>query len=677
VPAIDGLRALAVLAVLLFHAGFAGASGGYLGVSVFFTISGFVITRSLVERAATRPAHRAPLALGQFYARRVRRLLPASLATIVACTIAGRAGWLPTVSAAELRWTVLNGANWYQWRNDGDYAAVFAGRGGDRDPLVHFWSLAIEEQFYVVWPLVMLVLLRLPRRTATGAVAGLTVGLGAAVLAVGPNAGAPTVYYHTLFRAPEVLVGCLLALTAGHLTLTSHRVQWARWVGLAALAGVLVAVSLSGGSGAWPYQGLLPLFAVGSGLVILAATVPGPVATVLGARPLVEIGRVSYGTYLYHWPIFVVLFARGWSPTAVAALGIPLTLALAAASFHLAELRITRARLAVRPTLVGGLATVAAVVAATTLTAGPTSTTLALPTLDPHVLAAVDFVPEGGPSTPPPTAQPTTAPPPATASTDSSPPTASSTSPPPAAASTTSVGPTTVPAPRPMRVLVVGDSTAQSLSVGLTQWALDHTEVQVSVAAFGACGLMRGGEFRLGMLDAALQIECAERHTQTIPDALPLADVVVVLVTLADVWGRSWDGGTTWLGPADEAFRERLAADYAAFADQVAAAGVPTLLWLRPPVSSYGVDGGPANVEVSFTDGTQAWIESVIAELAATAPSAVAIADLRWWLEQSGLADDPAARPDGTHFSADAALQISDEWLVPQLLELPRRNGHG
>src|SRR5690606_4110380 len=137
----------------------------------------------------------------------------------------------------------------------------------------------------------------------------------------------------------------------------------------------------------------------------------------------------------------------------------------------------------------------------------------------------------------------------------------------------------TVPAPRPMRVLVVGDSTAQSLSVGLTQWALDHTEVQVSVAAFGACGLMRGGEFRLGMLDAALQIECAERHAQTIPDALPLADVVVVLVTLADVWGRSWDGGTTWLGPADDAFRERLAADYTAFAGQVAAAGVPTLLW--------------------------------------------------------------------------------------------------
>ena len=177
----------------------------------------------------------------------------------------------------------------------------------------------------------------------------------------------------------------------------------------------------------------------------------------------------------------------------------------------------------------------------------------------------------------------------------------------------------------------------------------------------------------MGMLDAALQIECSVRHAETIPAALPLADVVIVLVTLADVWERSWDGGATWLGPDDDEFRQRLATDYAEFADRVIDAGVPTLLWLRPPVSSFAPDGGDRRDEATFTNGAQAWIESVVAELAAEHPGRVAIADLRTWFEESGMAADPTARPDGTHFSAPAAARISAEWLGPQLAALPHR----
>ena len=676
-PAIDGLRALSVLAVLLFHAGLGGASGGYLGVSVFFTISGFVITRSLLERAELRPPGAAPVALGSFYARRVRRLLPAGLATILVCAWCARAGWLPRLSASELRWTVLNGANWYQWRSGGDYAAVFAASGGGREPLIHFWSLAIEEQFYVAWPLVMLVVLRLPRRVAVASVAALTVALSLLPVAVGSDPR--TVYYHTLFRAPEVLAGCLLAFVIVPLTARHGRTVSA--LGLVALAAVALAVTVTGaGSDAWPYQGWLPVFAIGSAAVVAAACVPGPAAALLSVRPFVELGRISYGVYLFHWPIFVVLLDRGWSPTAIAAVGVPLTVVLAAASFHLAEVRITRARAAFGPTLLAGLTGVVAVLAATTVTVGRVGTSLAMPELDPAVLQAVDFAPvASSPGTDRPArASTSTTAPAARTATPTSPPTTPPATPPATPATTSAVTPqphTTPPATvaQPLRVLVVGDSTAESLSAGFTEWALDHPDVQVSVAAFGACGLVRGGEYRLGLLDAALQVECAERHARTIPDALPMADVVVALVTLADVWERSWDGGTTWLGPTDPEFRDRLAADYRAFADEVAAAGVPTLLWLRPPPSAYAADGATPVPEATFADGTQAWIESVVRDLAEARPGSVAIGDLRAWWEASGLAGDPAARPDGTHFAADAARRITEEWLVPQLAALPRR----
>ncbi len=678
--AIDGLRALSVVAVLLFHAGVPGASGGYLGVSVFFTISGYVITRSLVARADARHG-RAPLALGQFYARRARRLLPASLATIVVCAVLARLGALPSLSGQALRWTTLHGANWYQWDSGSDYAALFAGQGGDRDPLVHFWSLAIEEQFYAVWPLVMLVVLRLPRRGRLWTVTALAAGLAGVTIALGDSGDPRTAYYHTLFRVPEILIGCALAVLVGTVSLGAHTRRAAGLVGPAGLVALAVAViATDSGSGAWPYRGLLPLLAVVSAAVIWAACVPGRFAAALAWRPLVELGRISYGVYLFHWPIFVILLERGWSWAAVAGVGIPLAVTLAGLSFHGAELPLTRIRGAVRPTLATGLAAMLLVLGVVTLTAGRSAPAVALPELDPAVLAAVDFVPgtaspsSSPSSSPSPTGAaastaPATTTPAATATPASTPASAADTT-----GSTTSSTSTTTAAPRePLRVLVVGDSTAESLSVGLTEWALTHPELQVSVAAFGACGLVQGGEYALAMLDAALQLECAERHARTIPDALPLADVVVVLVTLADVWERSWDGGATWLGPHDPEFRTRLADDYAAFADSVRAAGVPTLLWLRPPVSSY--DGGRgATAEASFTDGTQEWIESVVAGLAAAEPGRVAIGDLRGWYEASPLAGDPAARLDGTHFSREASAAITRDWLVPQLAALPHRS---
>jgi len=161
-PGLDGLRGLAVAGVVAFHAGFSWATGGFLGVSTFFTLSGFLITSLLVaERAST-----GRIALGAFWARRARRLLPASLATLLG--VAALASWLATPEQlADLRGDVLGAlfyvANWRFILDGQSYGELFA----TPSPVLHFWSLAIEEQLYIFFPLVVVLARRLEPRPAT------------------------------------------------------------------------------------------------------------------------------------------------------------------------------------------------------------------------------------------------------------------------------------------------------------------------------------------------------------------------------------------------------------------------------------------------------------------------------------------------------------------------------
>ena len=646
-PAIDGLRCVSVLAVLLFHAGLPYTSGGYLGVSVFFTISGFVITRSLLDRGA-------PVRLGGFYARRVRRLLPASLLTVCAVVVAVRFGWLPRITAGEVRWTLANLANWFHLREGDGYAELFTGQRSTGDPLVHFWSLAIEEQFYVVWPLVMAVLLRLQRRWVAAAVLGLAVATSIATVVAGRFVDSGTVYYHTLLRAPEVLIGCAAAFVPAR-----ARVPGA--VPVFGLAAIVAAVVLTGsGSTAWPYAGLLPIFAIVSAVVVVGLTRPGPATRLLARPPVVYLGRISYGVYLFHWPLFVGLTKHGASRWLVAGLGIPITIGLAALSYHAFERRITLARWPHRATLAGGALALATVFVATTSSVGPAPTTLAMPTIDPDKLAAVAFDPAPTEAPLPTSTVPTSSGPPLSTAPPDLPPTAPPTSPPTSSASA------------PRRILVVGDSTAQALGAGMVEWAYDTGAGQVTVAAAGGCGLLRGGDFDVTQFNVALHMVCSELVDRTIPDTLPDADVVVVLNTLADVWTRSWDDRQTWLTAADPEFQARLVADYRHFVDTAVAAGVPSVVFLRPPVAGYD-DGSGTIVDPSFGNGQQDWIWSVVTDLADTYPGVVATADLRAWFEATGLADDPTARPDGTHFTSAVAERIVAEFLAPALEPLPRR----
>ncbi len=165
-PALDGVRALAVVAVLLFHGGVSWLTGGYLGVSVFFTLSGFLITTLLVRETATSGRVDA----GRFYARRARRLLPASLVCIAAVCVLAAAGAFKGVSGLrrDVLGALLQVFNWVKLGSGQSYADLTTAASGLRHPLDHYWSLSIEEQFYWVWPVAVLGLVRLSRVDRAG-----------------------------------------------------------------------------------------------------------------------------------------------------------------------------------------------------------------------------------------------------------------------------------------------------------------------------------------------------------------------------------------------------------------------------------------------------------------------------------------------------------------------------
>src|SRR5687768_13320332 len=210
---LDGLRGVAVAGVVLFHAGFGWAEGGFLGVSTFFTLSGFLITSLLLaERAAT-----GRIALGAFWARRARRLLPAALATLLA--VAALASWLATPEQlASLRGDVLAalfyGANWRFILDGQSYGDLFAAPS----PILHFWSLAIEEQLYVLFPLLVVLVGRGRRRLGTALVALVAGSVALTWLVYSPGGSTSAAYYGTFTRAGELLVGALLALVLGTAT---------------------------------------------------------------------------------------------------------------------------------------------------------------------------------------------------------------------------------------------------------------------------------------------------------------------------------------------------------------------------------------------------------------------------------------------------------------------------
>lgn len=317
---LEGMRAIAVLAVVLYHAGLPWLGGGFIGVDIFFTLSGFLITGVLLQRK--KPDGAADLR--QFYARRIRRLLPMAVLVLVLTTIVS-AIVLPPLQArsvlTDARWTALYAFNLRLAGQGTDYLTATA----DPSPLQHYWSLGVEEQFYLLWPALLALVLWLARhgssspgdagarrlvRWTLGAVAA-----GSFLLSLGWTYSAPPWAFFSLpTRAWQLAVGGLLALGPPAL-LRSRRVAVPLgWAGL-----VLIVAACHLVSAARTYPGTAALAPVLGCAAVIAAGQSGGRAGVdrlLAISPLRAVGRISYSWYLWHWPLFIL---------APAILGRPLT----------------------------------------------------------------------------------------------------------------------------------------------------------------------------------------------------------------------------------------------------------------------------------------------------------------------------------------------------------------
>lgn len=420
IASLDGVRAVAVLAVVGFHFGLGWLQGGFFGVDVFYVLSGFLITSLLLAEGRRR----GTVGLGSFWLRRARRLLPCLALVLVAVSLCVRflapAGTYPGYRMDALS-ALFYFSNWWQIHTAGNYFEAT----GAVSPLTHTWSLAIEEQFYLVWPVVVLVVLRCCRTYTRAVGVLLAVAIGGAVasaveMALRYDAGASTtrLYFGTDTHAQCILVGAALACGIAWCsrqrtdpgpfpTVTSPALR--RALGASGVAGLAVLAILSvtlSGSSPFVYRGGFALCALAGAAVVLAASCggSGPLNRILSLRPLVLLGVISYGVYLWHFPIdvFVTPARVGLSGLPLMGLQLTLTLAVATVSYLAVERPVVRRTFwrslrAVLPAS-AGLAATAAVVCVTTM-----APTVALGAAD-HYRApsASGVVVDGGNTGPPP-----------------------------------------------------------------------------------------------------------------------------------------------------------------------------------------------------------------------------------------------------------------------------------
>ncbi|MBU9763496.1 acyltransferase [Mycobacterium sp. TNTM28] len=639
IPALDGVRAIAVALVLAGHGGVPGVAGGFIGVDVFFVLSGFLITSLLIDEF--RRTER--IDLKGFWIRRAKRLLPAMVLMTLAVVIARPL--FPSDAVSTLREDAVGAffwmANWVFVAADTDYFS----QGDTPSPLQHTWSLAVEEQYYVIWPLLVLAAALLVRRRSVGAVRGVVFGLAvlgvlssaaASILMSGDPGRLNRVYFGTDTRAQALLIGAaaaaLLVRDWSALTVsgTLIRARWRRWVawilpviGVAVLA---VAAHLATGSVEEFRHGLLIVVALGAVLVVapVAMDQDGYVARALGWFPLVTLGVISYGVYLWHWPIFLILNGErtGLSGWALLALRCAVTIAVSWVSWWAIEQPVRHWRPQHVPMLRLAAATVAtaAVVTTTVVPVGP-------PTQPggPEVMAAAALEQDVGAERP------------------------------------VALGsPPSRLAPGTQTVAVFGDSVAWTMLRYLPDTPGFHFSDYTTIG----CGIARGGPYRSAGETLNQKPECdswPERWAQRIGHDRP--DTVLLVIGRWETVDRTWRGRWTHIG--NDAYDAYLEGELKRALDILSSTGArvvaTTALYNRrgerPDGTLYPEDQ-PGRV--------QAW-NSMLRKAAARRPN-VSVLDFNAKLNPSGKytakINGVRLRSDGVHPTSEAV-----KWLTPWLLD--------
>jgi peptidoglycan/LPS O-acetylase OafA/YrhL len=647
VTALDGIRAFAVTAVILYHAEPSWAIGGYFGVDVFFVLSGYLITTLLLAEWRDTGG----IALRAFWARRARRLLPALF--LMLAVVGAVAVLLPQVLGSpgllgDTVATVGYVANWHLIAAHTSYFDTVA----NPSPLLHTWSLAIEEQFYLVWPLMVLALVGgLRHRHRQGRVAGggqkkmVVVAVTAAVGAVASAllmafltpVGAASVnrsYYGSDTRAQSILVGAALAAVClwwGPVrTVRGRRTLWV--VGIVGATGILVMWRTVAETSALTFHGGFALLSLATAGVIGCVTLVSdhPLAKVLSIRPLPYVGRISYGMYLWYWPVLLVMTSGRTHLQGVALLAsrMVVIVVIAAASFHLVETPIRRGALA------GWRSWVAVPLAALTVSLLP----LLVPSLSALVPAADAAV---GPQTLLPAAS---------------------------AAEATST--------RPVRILLVGDSMAGSLGVGLSAVAPRYGAEVVNEGSPG-CSLAEAAQVRVLWYTVPPGEPCEAGDPQHVLGTYRALvrqfdpDVVVYLAR-ADTLDTELDG--TWQHMGEPSF-DRWAESRFEQAIAVLASGGAHVVLLTSPFYDSGEQG----------DG-QPWPENnparviadngLLAKAAQQDPTEATVINLGSMLSPAGQFSTqvdgvPVRCTDGVHLTVPGGQWVG-EHLLPRLVSLGR-----
>ncbi|WP_436793328.1 DUF459 domain-containing protein [Actinospongicola halichondriae] len=609
-PQLDGLRAVAVVAVLLFHGAVPWSTGGFLGVDLFFVVSGFLITALLLEEASGT----GHVDVADFYRRRIRRLLPAMIG-VVAVVVGFAVVFSSAQQGAAIRRDALGAVsyshNWVQIVADASYFGGFEGPS----PLRHLWSLSIEEQWYLVWPVVVLGCRRLtpdPRRLV-GVVAGSLFFASAIWMVVSEARGASIdrLYYGTDTRLQAVAIGALLA-TTGVAGASRWRNSAARVVAPAALAGTLTMFVLVDGSDRWLYRGGFTVFALLAAVLVAAIVGPGPIATAFSHPVLVGIGRMSYSLYLWHWPIYLGVTPATTDLDGPALLLLRLALSFGAAglSYAVIEQRIRVRSISTRRAAgLLGASAIVAVIAALAITPSRSETVAA------------------------------------------------------AEVSSRSVDADTAPTPDRAvpRVLVLGDSIAYTFTLYVEIEPLGARFARINGGLIG-CGLVEAaGTIGTGFVDD--EPGCADRYDQW--DAMMSEhepDIVMVMVGGWEIFDRVVDGSVIEVGSPP--WRDEIGRQLDTVLALARGHGASTLLATVPcfDAPDLGLPGDTAAIR-----NDRARVEAVNDLLRATAVAEadVDVLDVGSVVCPEGVAvdaiDGVPIRRDGIHYTVDGATKV---WSV-------------